>query len=129
VLLARHRAHGKWLLPGGSIEPGETPAQAVFREMLEETGLNVWLTKIVGVFGGRDYVVVYPNGDRTSYVSTVFEAFADDYSFKLDDAELSEVRWASRDDYHELDVAPWVAEVLEALFREDNLAWFRPFTE
>ena len=52
VLLARHSEGGTWLLPGGAIEPGETPADAALREMWEETGLVVLLTRIVGVFGG-----------------------------------------------------------------------------
>ena len=72
VMLARHVEGNRWLLPGGGIEPGETPADAAVREAWEETGLLVRLTRLVGVFGGPHYVVHYRNGDRASYVSTVF---------------------------------------------------------
>jgi 8-oxo-dGTP pyrophosphatase MutT (NUDIX family) len=44
VLLIHERIeHGltHWLTPGGGLEPGETPAQAARREVLEETGLSV----------------------------------------------------------------------------------------
>ena len=40
VLLVRHRNHGRWLQPGGSIEPGEDPAAAALREIREETGVE-----------------------------------------------------------------------------------------
>jgi 8-oxo-dGTP pyrophosphatase MutT (NUDIX family) len=39
VLLARHVEGDRWLLPGGGVEPGETPADAAVREAWEETGV------------------------------------------------------------------------------------------
>jgi 8-oxo-dGTP pyrophosphatase MutT (NUDIX family) len=39
VLLHKHRRLGRWLQPGGHLEPGEAPADAALRECLEETGL------------------------------------------------------------------------------------------
>ena len=41
VVLHRHKRLGLWLQPGGHIEPGESPEEAVLREVLEETGLSV----------------------------------------------------------------------------------------
>jgi 8-oxo-dGTP pyrophosphatase MutT (NUDIX family) len=40
VLLVEHRKLGWWLYPGGHIEPDEDPAQAVVREVAEETGMT-----------------------------------------------------------------------------------------
>ena len=39
---------GRWSVPGGRVEPGESPAQAVEREVLEETGLRVRAGEPVG---------------------------------------------------------------------------------
>jgi 8-oxo-dGTP pyrophosphatase MutT (NUDIX family) len=41
VILHKHRRLGRWLQPGGHLEPGESPTQAVLRECREETGLVV----------------------------------------------------------------------------------------
>lgn len=40
VLLIQHRALGLWLYPGGHVEPGEDPARAAVREVLDETGIQ-----------------------------------------------------------------------------------------
>ena len=51
-LLMIKRGHepgaGLWSIPGGRIEPGETDAEALVREMLEETGLTVEVGRLVG---------------------------------------------------------------------------------
>ena len=73
-LLLQEKASGEgWSLPAGAIEPGETPQQAVIREVLEETGLDVRPTAILGVFGGREFRYTYPNGHQAEYVVTLFK--------------------------------------------------------
>lgn len=46
VLLAHRRDYDVWNLPGGQVEPGETPWQAVVREAREETGLDVAVERL-----------------------------------------------------------------------------------
>src|SRR5262249_52749496 len=70
VLLCLHRDKNIWVAPGGLIEPGEHPAEAAVRETWEETGLIVELTGILGVYGGHELVIDYPNGDTAAYVGT-----------------------------------------------------------
>ena len=41
LLLVRRADDGRWAMPGGWVDPGETPEQAVVREVAEETGLQV----------------------------------------------------------------------------------------
>jgi ADP-ribose pyrophosphatase YjhB (NUDIX family) len=51
-LLMIKRGHdpgaGLWSIPGGRIEPGETDAEALVREMIEETGLTVEVGRLIG---------------------------------------------------------------------------------
>jgi ADP-ribose pyrophosphatase YjhB (NUDIX family) len=51
LLIRRANPPGRWRwsLPGGRVEPGETDAQAVTREVAEETGLTVTAGRLVGV--------------------------------------------------------------------------------
>lgn len=50
VLLTKREDFEVWCLPGGSVEEGESLAEAGIREAKEETGLNVELTRLVGVY-------------------------------------------------------------------------------
>lgn len=50
VLLIKRRDIPVWVLPGGGIDPGETPEAAACREMLEETGFAVRITRKIAVY-------------------------------------------------------------------------------
>jgi 8-oxo-dGTP diphosphatase len=67
VLVRRRNPPLGWALPGGFVDPGESVAQAARREAKEETGLDVELTELLGVYSDpkRD-----PRGLFT--ISTVF---------------------------------------------------------
>lgn len=66
LLLEKRSDCGRWGLPGGRIEPGETVEQTARREVKEETGLDIEVTSLIGVYShpvGR--IVQYP-GDSYS---------------------------------------------------------------
>lgn len=72
ILLHQRTDNGQWSLPGGAMEPGEEAAQAVIREVFEETGLEVLLIGLVGIYSGQDNIFTYPNGDQVGVVSITF---------------------------------------------------------
>jgi ADP-ribose pyrophosphatase YjhB (NUDIX family) len=94
VLLVRHASHpDEWAVLGGAVEIGESPAQAAIRETREEIGVEVRLARLLDVLGGPDYEVRYPNGDRSAYVTAVYEAEITGGLPEPSDGELTEVAW------------------------------------
>jgi ADP-ribose pyrophosphatase YjhB (NUDIX family) len=53
ILLVRRADNGKWAMPGGALEVGETPSEGVVREVKEETGVSCRPIALVGVFDSR----------------------------------------------------------------------------
>src|SRR6266508_3769266 len=59
ILLQRRADNDRWALPGGTMDIGETLADAVIREVREETGLDVEPVRIVGVYSDPRHVFAY----------------------------------------------------------------------
>ncbi|MFF0306635.1 NUDIX hydrolase [Streptosporangium sp. NPDC004379] len=72
VRRGRPPGEGLWSVPGGRVEPGESDAEAVAREVLEETGLTVAVGRLAGsvdrpgpggvVYEIRDYLAEVRGG-------------------------------------------------------------------
>jgi 8-oxo-dGTP diphosphatase len=93
ILLQRRSDTGAWELPGGALDPGEEPAEAVIREVLEETGIRVIPDRIVGIY--TEPPLTYPNGDVVSYVITLFACHPTEDAAQTPDDETLEVRYFS----------------------------------
>ncbi len=127
ILLVRLKDTGNWATIGGAVEPDESPEECAVREAEEEAGVTVRLGSVLGVLGGPEYRVRYPNGDETAYVVTVFDATVTAGSPRPDDDETMEVHWFSTDDL------PFdrMGTLTRALLRDIGLpavggAWMQP---
>ncbi len=103
LLLTRRSDNGEWCMPGGGIDAGERPAEAAQREVLEETGLRVRVTGLLGVYSDPDLVVVYPDGNRVQIMGVLFRAEIVEGTAGLSD-EVTEVGWFTAAEAAELTV-------------------------
>ena len=74
VLLVRRIDDGYWELPGGRIDVGESAAQAVIREVAEESGVTIALTGLSGVYSDPTHVLLDPDGSVHQQLALCFHA-------------------------------------------------------
>lgn len=129
ILLVRQRDGGVWSTPGGVIEPNETPADAVVREVWEETGLHVRPERVLGVFGGPAFVVRYPNGDETQYVIIIFDCPVVGGELRSETDETIGLRFVASEEFDRLEVTPWTREVMPLLYARPDRTVFMPAAE
>ena len=98
VLFIRRADDGRWGLPAGAVDPGESPAEAIVREVREETGLMVRPARVAGVFGGAGYRHRYPNGDEAEWTVAVFDCDVIGGELALRDGEALELRYFAPED-------------------------------
>jgi ADP-ribose pyrophosphatase YjhB (NUDIX family) len=118
LLLVRHAGDDDgWGTVGGAVELGESPAAAAAREAREEISADVEVVRLVDVLGGPDYEVSYPNGDRTAYVTAVYEARIISGSPAPGDGEVSEFAWFTPDQLSALPLSRFARALLYAIGR------------
>jgi 8-oxo-dGTP pyrophosphatase MutT (NUDIX family) len=72
LLLAKRADNLLWTIPGGTMVPGETIAETAVREVKEETGLDVEVVSLVGIYSNPNHVVEYSDGEVRQQFSVCF---------------------------------------------------------
>ena len=91
VLLTKREDFEVWCLPGGSVEEGESLAEAGVREAKEETGMDVELTKLVGVYSRL-------GGGLSDVHAVLFRAKPISGELRLQPGETIEAAWFTLDE-------------------------------
>ena len=105
-LLMVHRTDNElWSIPGGAMDIGESIADAAIRETREETGLDVEVTGIVGIYTNPRHVMAYDNGEVRQQCSVCFTTRLLGGQLRTS-TETSEVRFMDRSDLDGLNVHP-----------------------
>jgi ADP-ribose pyrophosphatase YjhB (NUDIX family) len=87
---------GSWNMPGGFVEAGESGPEAIRREVREETGLEIEILGVIGVFAST-----YGEGpDAEPIFDVAFRATTGDAELDVSD-ESEEARWFSLADFPE----------------------------
>ena len=103
ILLTKRGDNGRWCLPGGQLDSGETVSETCIREVLEETGLAVEVERLIAVYSNPDMLLFYDEDHQYQVISFHFEAIVTGGELGLSD-ETTDVGYFSLDEIQAMDV-------------------------
>jgi 8-oxo-dGTP pyrophosphatase MutT (NUDIX family) len=124
LLMAQQAGSSLWMTVGGAIEPDESPPDAAVREMWEEAGLHVVPIRVLGVFGGRQFRVIYPNGDGAAYTVTLFEVRLLGGTLRADGEEAAALRYVTAGEADALSMSELTRVLVRTGFARPRAAYF-----
>jgi 8-oxo-dGTP pyrophosphatase MutT (NUDIX family) len=105
VLMERRTDNGRWGLPGGTHQAGESITETVVREVAEETGLRVTVDRMVGIYTDPKRVIEFSDGEVRQEFSMCFAAHVVSGELRKSD-ESFDVSWIVPAELDQLDIAP-----------------------
>ena len=118
ILLGQHSDEerkpypGLWDMPGGKLKEGETPEEAVAREVREETGFRVVGLILINIFHHSGKAI---RASCTSKLPGIGICYRVKVSGNLKPAELKNLHWASTEELRTLELTPWCENFLRDL--------------
>ncbi len=118
VLLVRHEkgGHSYWLVPGGGVDPGETMVEAGARELREETGYDVEVSRLVLLCEAID-----PNPGGRHIVNAVYSGVICGGTLAVGvDKALREAKWLPVDELTTMLMYPPIGPDLREVIAENG---------
>ncbi|MGD2179310.1 MAG: NUDIX domain-containing protein [Anaerolineae bacterium] len=124
ILLVRRADSGRWAVPGGYMEPGETFLEACSREVLEETGLCVCPGRLIAVYTSPHVLLEYADGNCLQLVVLHFAASPIGGELSTS-PETSEVRYVPREEIERLDMSGFNRQRVDDAFADWPMTFIR----
>jgi mutator protein MutT len=117
ILLIRRTDNGEWALPGGYLDVGETAAEGVVREVMEEVGIQVKPFQLVGIFDSRRKRSAPLNQlCIIVFLCNPIDETKMELAFK-NQTEVLDKRWCSKASLQDLDMDPYLRLWVERAFQ------------
>lgn len=124
ILLTRRTDNGRWCLPGGAMDAGESLEECCVREVWEETGLTVRVVRLLGGYSTPHRITYYPDGNRWQMVTANFLAEITSGTPGVSD-ETTAVGFFSSSEMATLDIVDPHIERLDDFFASQEAAFLR----
>lgn len=124
ILLTQRSDNHRWCLPGGHMDSGESAAETCIREVLEETGLNVEIVKLIGIYTSPDVAIQHGDGPMKQLVSMCFECRVLKGTPGLSN-ETTAVGWYAPEEIERLDLIEIHRQRIEDAITEQARAFVR----
>ncbi|WP_067714119.1 NUDIX domain-containing protein [Nocardia yamanashiensis] len=107
VLMQRRGDSGNWSLPGGVMEVGETLGECVVRETREETGVEIEVCGLLGIYTDPEHVIAYEDGEVRQEFAVVYFGRVVGGEIRVSE-ESTEVRFVALEELEGMPVHPTV---------------------
>ncbi|MGC4952707.1 NUDIX hydrolase [Actinomadura citrea] len=106
ILVIRRTDNDNWALPGGTIDLGESVAQAAVRETKEETGIQVSIGRVIGIYSDPKHLIYYTSDGEVRQEFSIVLTAKPEKGVPTPSSESSKVIWADHESVLKLNMDP-----------------------